>query len=283
MTVASILKAIPEKQRGEALWLLASILQKNRAEILLDAAEPLGPAQLKLWKKFSAERKKGKPLQYITGLAPFWGREFRVGKGVLIPRPETEMLVELALGLFAEGEAVKALDIGTGSGAIALTLALERPLWRITGTDISPAALRFARANRDRLGASVALKRADLFSPALQKERWDLVVSNPPYLEFKKDKITAEVKKWEPRGALEPSARSRAPLNEKAAWCGENILLGCAASRPRFTALELSARVALLLERRWKKHPGIERIWRAPDLAGKKRFLLVAWKQDAQI
>ncbi|MGZ3713135.1 MAG: N5-glutamine methyltransferase family protein, partial [Bdellovibrionota bacterium] len=228
------------------------------------------------------ERKAGKPLQYIVGSAPFWGREFKVGKGVLIPRPETEMLVELALKLFPFSEKVRALDIGTGSGAIAATLKLERPAWEMTATDISSAALKFARANAKALGAEINFVKADLFAPKLRAQSWDLVVSNPPYLDVAKDKITEEVRKWEPRSALEPTASSRVKeLGERAAWCAENILLGCAESRPRFLALELSARVARLLEQRWHKHEGVERIWRAPDLAGKNRFLLVAWRPNA--
>lgn len=283
MTLAGVLKSLPAREHREALWLFSYLLKKSHSELLLDSQMELAASALKQWKKYYRARKTGKPLQYIVGSAPFWGREFKVGKGVLIPRPETEMLVDLAFHLFPAGRKVRALDIGTGSGAIAITLQLERPEWKVTGTDISPAALKFAKANAAELKSEAQFLRANLFSPALMRRRWDLVISNPPYLDTRKDKITAEVRNWEPRSALEPAAAARVEdLKERAAWCAENILRGCANSRPRFTALELSARIASLLERRWKKNEAVEKIWRAPDLAGKKRFLIVAWK-NAQI
>jgi release factor glutamine methyltransferase len=284
LTLAGILKSLPKREQREAIWLFSSILKKNHSELLLDSDSELEASALKQWKKFSRERKSGKPLQYVVGSAPFWGREFKVGKGVLIPRPETEVLVDLALQLFPPGEVVRALDIGTGSGAIALTLQLERPEWKVAGSDLSAAALKFAKTNAKALGVSVEFSRADLFSPKLQQQSWDLVISNPPYLDFKKDKITDEVKKWEPKSALEPGAASTLRgVKERAAWCAERILLSCAESRPKFTALELSARVAKSLEQRWKKNAAVERIWRAPDLAGKKRFLIVAWREKAAL
>lgn len=281
MSPAEILKSLPKKKHGDALWLLESILGKSRNEIFLNARDPLAPTQLKLWKKYWRARHAGKPLQYIVGSAPFWGREFRVGPGVLIPRPETEVLVDLCLKLFPAGEAVRALDIGTGSGAIAITLKLERPRWELTATDLSAKALGFAKKNAELLQADLNFARANLFAPGLRTEAWDLVVSNPPYLDLGRDKVTTEVKKWEPHSALEPGKESKAELKDRAAWCGENILAACAAARPRYTVMELSARVAALLERRWRKHPGVERIWREADLAGKKRFLLVAWSPHA--
>jgi methylase of polypeptide subunit release factors len=125
----------------------------------------------------------------------------------------------------------------------------------------------------------VRFEKHDLFSARLARERWDLVVSNPPYLDFRRDKIAADVKKWEPRMALEPAAGARpARKATRGAWCGESILAGCAAAAVRFTAMELSPRVAESLERRWQKHPRAQRVWRESDLAGRKRFLLVAWK-----
>lgn len=282
MTIADILKSTPKRKRNDALWLLEFILKKNRSELLLDAERSLTPGERIKWTVASLARKTGKPLQYIVGSAPFWGREFRVGRGVLIPRPETEMLVELALNLFSKEEAISALDIGTGSGAVAITLKLERPGWKITGTDISAKALKYAKENAKILDADVELARADLFASKLRKKNWSLVVSNPPYLDTRKDKITAEVRDWEPRSALEPAVKEKSKeVKERAAWCAENILRGCAAAKPRYTALELSARVAKLLETRWRKHESVARIWREADLAGKKRFLLVAWKQDA--
>jgi HemK-like putative methylase len=231
------------------------------------------------WKKDWARRLKGEPLQYIAGSAPFYGHEFEVDRNVLIPRPETESLVEAALSLFPAGMPVRAVDIGTGSGCIALTLKLERPQWSVTATDISAAALRVARASAKRLGAEVDFKKGDLFFPSLRKQAWDLVVSNPPYLNFARDKVSPEVKGWEPRLALEPGVKQKVTdLADRAFWCAERLLLGCAEAKVRFTVMELSARGARSMEARWRKHPRVDRVWRQSDLAGRKRFLLVAWK-----
>lgn len=279
MTAAEILAALPKKKREDALWLLSSLLQKSRSEILLSSREPISAGAMKRWKRWWSARLGGQPLQFIVGRAPFWGREFLVRRGVLIPRPETEILVELVLGLFPGQEKIHVLDIGTGSGAIAITLKLERPEWLVAASDISAPALAVAKKNAALFGADVEFFRANLFSPSLQARGWNVVVANLPYLDLHKDKVTAEVKKWEPALALQPEkSQAVKGLSERAAWCAERVLIGCARARPNFTVLELSPRVALLLERRWKKNPAVERVWRAPDLAGRKRFLLIAWK-----
>jgi len=143
------------------------------------------------------QRIKGAPTQYITGRQEFYGREFRVTPDVLIPRPETEHLVETALG--RGGNSV--LDIGTGSGAIAVTLALEATA-RVTASDVSPAALRVARQNADALGARVDFVACDL-GAALADGSFDLVVSNPPYIAGRdRTSLQAEVRDHEPALAL---------------------------------------------------------------------------------
>jgi len=253
----------------------------SKTEVLLEGQSALPAAKLKTWKSWWARRKKGEPMQYICGLAPFYGRELLVTPKVLIPRPETERLVELCLELLKGGEGARVLDIGTGSGAIALTLKLENPGLEVVASEFSPAAISVAKKNVARLGIeSMRIERHDLFSEKLQREpHWQLVVSNPPYLEFGKDHIAADVRKWEPRMALEPTAKNRiSGTIGRAAWCAERILISCERVRPAYTALELSPRVANYLERRWKKHSSVERVWRESDLAGRKRFLLVAWK-----
>ena len=284
MTIAEILAALPKRKHQEALWLLGSVLKRSHSELLLSARETLADTQLRAWRRFWREREAGRPLQYIVGEAPFWGREFSAKEGVLIPRPETEILVELGLKLFSPEERVFALDIGTGSGVIGITLKLERPHWRVMLSDISARALTLAKKNSVRHGVVIETKRADLFAPKLRGEGWNLVIANPPYLDLKKDEVTAEVRRWEPSLALQPEVRQKVKgVLERAAWCAERILQGCAEARPNFSVMELSPRVALYLERRWRRHPAVERIWRAPDLAGKKRFLLVAWKAHGQI
>ena len=147
--------------------------------------------------RYLHQRIKGEPTQYVTGRQEFYGREFRVTPDVLIPRPETEHLVEAALACGAQ----TILDIGTGSGAIAVTLALEIKA-RVTATDLSSAALRISRQNAQALGARVDFVRCDL-GAAFADGSFDLVVSNPPYIAGR-DRATlqAEVRDHEPALAL---------------------------------------------------------------------------------
>lgn len=279
MTIAQILQSLSPKEREDATWLLMGLLGVTRAGLALAGDQPLDPKRTRLWRRAWRRRRAGMPLQYALGSAPFYGREFFVDERVLIPRPETEVLVELSLALLKPFAEARVLDVGTGSGCVALTLKSERPELVVKGSDLSAAALAVARRNARGFGASVRFEKHDLFSARLARERWDLVVSNPPYLDFRQDKIAADVKKWEPRMALEPSAGARpARRVTRGAWCAESILAGCAAASARFTAMELSPRVAESLERRWRGHPRAQRVWRESDLAGRKRFLLVAWK-----
>lgn len=280
-TVGALLASLGKKDQADAIWLLCSMMDITRSDIILNPNRALDAAFLKDWRGVWKRRNAGEPLQYVVGNAPFYGREFRVKKGVLIPRPETEFLVELCLKALPAEAPARVVDIGTGSGAIALTLKLERPAWRVSGSDISPKALAVARENNEATAAGVAFEKHDLFSPKLRAEEWDLVVSNPPYLNFSKDWIAADVQEWEPKLALEPLAgKAVKGLEERGAWCAERILAGCAepASRVKQTILELSPRVAQTLERRWRKHPRVSALRREADLAGRKRFLLVAWK-----
>jgi release factor glutamine methyltransferase len=148
-------------------------------------------------------RRAGEPLQYIRGRCDFYGREFLVDGRVLIPRPETEILVEQAVRRVPRGARVA--DVGTGSGCIAITLALERPDLRVLGVDVSAAALALAKRNRDRLGARVSFVVSDLLSAV---RRVDFVVSNPPYIPAADiDALQTEVRDHEPRNALTPGPR----------------------------------------------------------------------------
>jgi release factor glutamine methyltransferase len=149
--------------------------------------------------RYLHERMQGKPTQYITGHQEFYGRDFRVTKDVLIPRPETEHLVEAALSKIASGSRV--IDVGTGSGAIAVTLALETGA-RVVATDISPAAIAVATENARKLEADVAFLVSDLCA-CFADRSFDMVVSNPPYVPRADEaKIQREVREFEPPLAL---------------------------------------------------------------------------------
>lgn len=146
-----------------------------------------------------AQRQMGHPVAYLLGEREFWSRPFAVGPDVLIPRPETEILVEAALARLRAG--ASACDLGTGSGAIAVTLACERPGARIVATDASAGALAIARENARRHGAGVEFREGSWYAP-LAEETFDLVVSNPPYVAGADPHLAAGDLRFEPPGAL---------------------------------------------------------------------------------
>lgn len=150
-----------------------------------------------------ARRLAGEPIAYILRTREFFGLEFEVTPDVLIPRPETELLVELALERIPEEEALRVLDIGTGSGCIAVTLAAQRPAARVVATDISDAALEVARRNALRYGVQVEFRQGTLFTPVAGR-RFDLVVSNPPYIDSVDPHLRRGDLRFEPRTALTP-------------------------------------------------------------------------------
>lgn len=166
----------------EAELLLAHVLNLPRGKLHLHPDQALTPAQSGELDTLVSRRAQGEPSAYLTGTRGFWSLELQVTPGVLIPRPETELLVELALQKIPADAAWRIADLGTGSGAIALAIAHERPRCQFVATDISPAALEIARANAARLNIrNVAFRLGDWFS-ALRDERFDMIVSNPPYV-----------------------------------------------------------------------------------------------------
>jgi len=181
----------------------------DRTRFLVSLHEPIGQTQLLQLQELCERRSRHEPLQYLFGQQEFYGRSFQVGPGVLIPRPETEILVEQVLlrasRLWPSAAPLHAADIGTGSGAIAVTLACERPNWRVTTVDLSPDAIAIARGNADRFGAHVRFLQGDLVEPLLEQgENLDILVSNPPYIPSRDvDALDQEVRAYEPRLALD--------------------------------------------------------------------------------
>jgi release factor glutamine methyltransferase len=193
----------------DAELLLRHVLGWDRAAIVTHAAEPVPPAAAALFREAIEQRSLRCPLQHLTGLQAFWRHEFLVTPDVLIPRPETEVLVETALELLRDVKAPVIVDVGTGSGCIALSLAAERPDAEIHATDISGAALEVARGNamRLRLESRVRFHEGDLLQPlAARPEAVDLVVSNPPYVSEEEWRhLEPEVRDHDPRAGLVPS------------------------------------------------------------------------------
>ena len=198
---------VPEARR-EAGSLLSFVIGKDRTFLISHSEDPVTPACLDYFREAVERRTKGEPLQYITGVQDFYGREFRVTPDVLIPRPETELLVEAALKAVADVPAPLVCDVGTGSGCIALTLLCERTDARAIAVDVSQAALDVAAQNARQLDVSerIELKLSDCFH-GLDPIRFDLVVSNPPYVSASAlPGLQREVRDHEPLVALSPGA-----------------------------------------------------------------------------
>lgn len=197
-----------------AEWALLKLLDVDKTRFLTLLDTPLTLSQRLSFQEQMERVLAGEPYQYVLGSTQFFGREFDVNPAVLIPRPETELLVEevlrtvKALPWFQKSQserALKAVDVGTGSGAIAITLALELgPTWQVYGVDISPEALHVARQNARRLNAQVILEESDWLKALLDRgEELDLIVSNPPYVSpNEKALLDATVVEHEPHVAL---------------------------------------------------------------------------------
>lgn len=193
--------------RLDAEHLLAHVVGVSRLQLYLDFERPLTPAELDGYRPMLKRRAGREPLQYILGHQPFRELDLEVGPAVLIPRPETEVLVgEVLAWLEASGRtAARALDLGTGSGAIALSLAFEGAFASVVATDVDGGALEVARRNRDAadLHERVDLREGSLFSPLAADERFDVIASNPPYVAARDaDTLEEEVRAWEPSLAL---------------------------------------------------------------------------------
>lgn len=258
----------------EAWFVLERASGYDRAGLVPRLADPV-PARVVAFVEGMVERRRGgEPLQYVLGVWGFRRLELVVDRRVLIPRPETEMVVEVALEELRRLAAARplAVDLGTGSGAIAISLALEMPRARVWGTDRSEAALAVARANLSGMGASVAtrvrLSAGDWFAalPPNLVGQVDLIVANPPYVAAEEE-LPAEVADWEPAGALVAG-----PTGLEAV---ADILAGAPAwlRRPGAVVIEIAphqAGIAVELA----EAAGFSAVDVRPDLAGRARALV---------
>ena len=205
-TVAAALSAARARlPPGEARLLLGHVLARPAAWLVAHDDEVLDEAALLGFASLVTRRAGGEPVAYLAGRREFFGREFFVSPAVLIPRPETELLVEIVLAGMVAGEAPRILDLGTGSGCIAVTLKLEIPRARLTGVDASAAALEVARKNAKRHGAALRLLQSDWFA-SLEGECFDRIVANPPYIAAGDPHLAAGDLRHEPSAALSGGA-----------------------------------------------------------------------------
>ncbi|WP_297333152.1 peptide chain release factor N(5)-glutamine methyltransferase [Flavobacterium sp.] len=175
----------------------------NRSRLALNPDEELTPDEVKQWDEVLQNLKDQKPIQYIFGKAWFYGLEFRVNENTLIPRPETEELVEWIISKNKNRQDVTILDIGTGSGCIAVSLAKNLPYAKVFAIDVSEKALEVARHNAKANGANVTFIKADILSVEALPQQFDIIVSNPPYVRhLEKAEIKENVLQYEPHLAL---------------------------------------------------------------------------------
>ncbi|WP_110641289.1 peptide chain release factor N(5)-glutamine methyltransferase [Salinicola sp. CPA57] len=197
--------------RLDAEVLLAHVCETNRTWLYTWGDRELMPAQQERFQTLIARRTEGLPVAYLVGAREFWGLSLETSPATLIPRPDTERLVEVALesAPMPKGEL---LDLGTGTGAIALAFASERPGWRVTGVDVSTDAVALAQSNAERLAiANARFLKSDWFS-ALSGRRFDLIVSNPPYIADDDPHLLLDDVRFEPRSALVAGASGMSDL-----------------------------------------------------------------------
>ena len=184
--------------------LLSKVIKKDRKFILLNSDRKLNQNDQNIFKNLILERSKGKPVAYLTGLKSFWNSSFKVDDRVLIPRPETEIIVEQVLKIYKNKDNLNFLDIGVGSGCISLSILKEKKSFLATGIDLSQDCIEICRYNANKLGVNnrIKLMKSDVDNLIFRK--YDLIISNPPYInKFNLSKLDRDVKDFEPRLALD--------------------------------------------------------------------------------
>jgi release factor glutamine methyltransferase len=254
--------------RLDAELLLAALLRVDRARLLAFDEHAVDPLTAAMYEAGLARRAAGEPLAYITGVKEFWSLPLSVAPGVLVPRPETELLVELCLSRLGAGPR-RVADLGTGSGAIALALAKERPEWKIIATDISAEALAIAAINCRRLGiGNVELRQGSWCDALAGEPRLDAILSNPPYVAADHPALAAL--RHEPRGALVAADHGYAELIAIGACARSHLLPGgwLLLEHGADQAVRIEAELIALGYRQTSCHR---------DLAGLDRATLASW------
>ncbi len=256
--------------RIEVQCLLQAVLQVNRAFLLAHPEQALDPSQYEQYAAFLTRRLGGEPVAYLLGEREFYGLKFKVTTATLIPRPETELLVELALQLVSPQGTGRILDLGTGCGAIALSIAHARPTANVVAVDASSAALEVAKFNTRRMNLhNVKLLQSDWFS-ALNGERFDIIVSNPPYIAANDMHLAQGDVRFEPRSALVSGADGLDDIHRIAAQARAHL------KTDGRLLLEHGYGQAALV-RALLKQTGYAGVSSVPDLAGIERVSGGSW------
>jgi release factor glutamine methyltransferase len=266
---ARALADVSDTPQLDAEVLLAHVLGVRRARLQSHADEERSDTERATYERLIERRATGEPVAYIVGFKEFWSLRLAISPAALVPRPETELLVERALKLGA-APVVRALDLGTGAGAIALALAHERPRWQVTATDVSEAALALARTNAVALGASQLEFLHGSWVEPLGGRVFDLIVSNPPYIAEDDRLLLQPPLSFEPRIALTPGVDALADLRRiirqapahlaRGAW----LLLEHGTTQAGDVARELVVR-------------GFRHVRSQRDLAGHERMTEAQW------
>ncbi len=262
-----------ESPRREAEELLAHLLDTSRMDLYLDLQRPLTRKELAEFKTLVKRRTRGEPLQYITGRQGFWKHEFLVESGVLIPRPDSEVLVQAVVEELREMEAPLILDIGTGTGCLIISILADLPTARGVALDTDQKALDLTRRNALRIGVAdrLHLVRGDLLTP-FKKGGFQAIVSNPPYIAPQEwDTLPREVKEYEPPGALRGGEKGLYYISQIIAHAWEYLVPGG----------------LLVMEMGWQQKEKVEMLFKGKpyrnleflrDLGGRDRAVK-AWRE----
>jgi release factor glutamine methyltransferase len=250
----------------EARALLRHVLDCDDSYLIMHADQPLTAGQRQAFDALAARRRSGEPVAYLTGGREFYGLELKVTPAVLIPRPETERLVELVLDRVPAQSEARILDLGTGSGCVAIAIAQERPRARIIAVDAAAGAVALARENAERHGArNLSIVHGDWFA-AVRGERFDVIAATPPYVAADDPHLAADELRFEPRSALIAGPEGTECIAAIVAAAGDHLNPGGwllfehghdqgARARALLTAAGLTRQLST-----WRDLAGIERV-----------------------
>ena len=276
-SIAELLRAAKHSLQGlesarlDAEVLLLQLLDAGREWLYAHGEQEVPEATARDYFTLIRQRREGFPVAYLTGRREFWSLDLRVSRHTLIPRPETEGAVEAALERLGDRESARVLDLGTGSGAIALALARERPGWRIVASDISREALGVAQWNADHTAVrNVEFVQSDWFS-ALAGRRFDLIVCNPPYVDTQDRALIEGEIRFEPRLALDGGHAGMQAITAVASGAARHL------HSPGVLVLEHAADQGPAV-RRLLAHCGFTAVETFPDPAGLERISCGRWE-----